>query len=256
MDSQERFEFKFLLSAQSSEVFFKTLGAGLTPDLLGGPTGVYPVVSLYYDTPERRCYWEAWRKMPSRRKLRVRVYGSRDGQIAPTSFIEVKHKVDGLGFKRRVQTELHTALGLVNGLVSGDTLPSEDRRTLEETRRMVREEGFAPSCMIRYLRHAYWLSLGELDAGCRAMAPLRITLDSGLQARFDDLEPTPDDRRFTINLLPEGTRILEIKGKGAIPFPLALQLAKAGIRSASVSKYCKAIGHRLQSPRDAKPGPF
>jgi hypothetical protein len=250
MDSQERFEFKFLLDARQSDAFFSTLGGALAPDLQGGPTGVYPVVSLYYDTPDHQCYWQAWRKIPSRRKLRVRVYGSCDGRIQPTSFIEVKHKVDGLGFKRRVQTELPTALGMVNGRISGSDLPREERRVVEETQRMVREEGFAPSCVIRYLRHAYWLTLGELDAACRALPPLRITMDSDLQVRFEDLEPETDDRRFAIRLLPEGARILEIKGKGAIPFTLALHLAKAGIRSSGLSKYCKAMEYRFENRRE------
>lgn len=255
MDSQERFEFKFLLSAPQHAAFVAALGGALTPDRQGGPTGVYPVVSLYYDTPDLQCYWQAWRKLPNRRKLRVRVYGSRDGQIAPTSFIEVKHKVDGLGFKRRVQTDLRTALGMVRGEVSGAGLPWEARRVVEETQRMVREERFAPRCVIRYERHAYWLAVDERDAGGRALAPLRVTLDAGLQVRFEDLEPEPDDRRFAIGLLPEGARVLEIKGQGAIPFSLALRLAKAGIRASSLSKYCKAIESLRESRRGQESRP-
>jgi hypothetical protein len=252
MESPERFEFKFVLNDRQHEVFHSTFGARLKPDFQGGPTGIYPVVSLYYDTVDFRCYWEAWRKMPSRRKLRVRVYGSSDGQIAPTTFIEVKHKVEGLGFKRRVQTDLKTAFDLVNGRLSGDGLPLEAQTTVAETQHMVREEGFRPCCTIRYLRHAYWLSLDEEDAPARRVAPLRITVDSGLMVRFDSLEPKPDDRRFNTELLSPRTHILEIKGQGAIPFSLALRLARAGIRSSSMSKYCKAIEYLLQDSRDRK----
>jgi hypothetical protein len=257
MESPERFEFKFLLGAAQHDTLFSLLERGLKPDLQGGPTGVYPVVSLYYDTPDRRCYWEAWRKMPSRRKLRVRVYGSTDGRIAPTSFIEVKHKVDGLGFKRRVQTDLQNALALVDGGGVEEGLSPEELRTVLETRHMVGIEGFAPSCTIRYLRHAYWLSLDALEEGAvkdgQRTAPLRMTLDSGLMTRFDQLEPEPDDRRFSVELLATGTRVLEIKGNGAIPFRLALLLARAGIRSTGMSKYCKAVEYLLNAER--LPGP-
>jgi hypothetical protein len=246
MESPERFEFKFLLSSAQHAHLLAELGRALSPDRQGGPTGIYPVVSLYYDTREKQCYWEAWRKMPSRRKLRVRVYGSADGQIAPTSFIEVKHKVEGLGFKRRLQTELNTALELVDGRQSGADLPVESRRIVEETQHMVREEGFAPCCTIRYLRHAYWLAVDQLDESVRGHSPLRITMDSGLMVRFENLRPEPDDRGFSIHLLPEGTRVLEIKGNGAIPFALARRLARAGIRASSMSKYCKAIEYLLQ----------
>jgi hypothetical protein len=226
MESPERFEFKFLLSSAQHAHLLAELGRALSPDRQGGPTGIYPVVSLYYDTREKQCYWEAWRKMPSRRKLRVRVYGSADGQIAPTSFIEVKHKVEGRQ--------------------SGADLPVESRRIVEETQHMVREEGFAPCCTIRYLRHAYWLAVDQLDESVRGHSPLRITMDSGLMVRFENLRPEPDDRGFSIHLLPEGTRVLEIKGNGAIPFALARRLARAGIRASSMSKYCKAIEYLLQ----------
>ena len=246
MESSERFEFKFLLNAEQHERFLNGFSDALRPDLQGGPTGVYPVVSLYYDTPDWQCYWEAWRKMPSRRKLRVRVYGTADGRIEPTSFIEVKHKVDGLGFKRRVETDLATALALVEGRQSGEGLPLEERRVVEETQHMVRAEGFAPCCTIRYLRHAYWLSVGALDPAATGLASLRITMDSGLMVRFEDLSPAPDDQRFCMDLLPPGTHVLEIKGQGAFPFSLALRLAQAGIRASSMSKYCKAIERRLR----------
>lgn len=103
------------------------------------------MVSLYYDTPDLRCYWEAWRKVPSRRKLRVRVYGSADGRIAATSFIEIKHKVNGLGFKRRLQAELDEALDLVEGRQSAADLPAGSRRIVEEAQHFVREEGLCPA---------------------------------------------------------------------------------------------------------------
>src|SRR4051812_38386739 len=110
MNSPQRFEFKFIVTAQQRDEVLATFDGALLPDANGSSLGVYPIVSLYYDTPDRRCYWEAWRGVPSRRKLRVRVYGTSDGDIPPTSFVEVKHKLDGLGVKRRVQTSLAHAL--------------------------------------------------------------------------------------------------------------------------------------------------
>ena len=44
----------------------------------------YPIVSLYYDSPDRACYWEKVEKYQNRRKMRVRVYGSLDGKLPPT----------------------------------------------------------------------------------------------------------------------------------------------------------------------------
>src|SRR4051794_23495283 len=106
MSESERFEFKFVITARQRDDVFATFNGSLLPDVNGGAGGVYPIVSLYYDTADWHCYWEAWRGVPSRRKLRVRIYGTADGDIAPASFVEVKHKVDGLGVKRRIQTSL------------------------------------------------------------------------------------------------------------------------------------------------------
>ena len=89
MNDQQRFEFKFLITARQRDEAIHHFNGALRPDTNGG-SGCYPIVSLYYDTPDRRCYWEAWRGMPSRRKLRVRVYGTTDGGIPPTAFVEVK----------------------------------------------------------------------------------------------------------------------------------------------------------------------
>lgn len=251
MESPERFEFKFFLNSAAHETFLGQLGHALSPDLQGGSAGVYPVVSLYYDTPDRRCYWEAWRKAPSRRKLRVRVYGSEDGRIAATSFIEVKHKVNGLGFKRRLQAELGDALDLVEGRRAAADLPLESRRVAAEAQQLVREEGFVPSCTMRYIRHAYQLAVERLEESAHCQAPLRLTVDSALMVRFENLRPKPDDDGFSTQLLPEGTRVLELKGSGPIPFALALRLARAGIRASGISKYCRAVEHLLRQTSPA-----
>ncbi len=92
------------------------LAPHLRPDENAGTGAQYPVVSLYYDNGERDCYWEKARGLPSRRKLRVRVYGSKDGAVPATAFIEVKHKCDGRGVKRRVKLPLEHALRAGDGL--------------------------------------------------------------------------------------------------------------------------------------------
>ncbi|MEY4404016.1 MAG: hypothetical protein RIR91_2051, partial [Verrucomicrobiota bacterium] len=133
-------------------------------------------ISLYYDSPDLRCYWDNWRGVPSRRKLRVRVYGSEDGAIPPTSFIEVKHKADGRGVKRRIQTTLAQALAVTQGAQPDATFSAHDLRIAEEVHRLLRLEQFRPSCVMRYDRHAYFLHLPEEVALGRE--PLRVSTTS------------------------------------------------------------------------------
>ena len=90
MDVAARFEFKYVLTAAERAALRARFAPRLLPDAVGAPDGRYPVVSLYCDTPDRRCHWEAWRGVPSRRKLRLRLYGSPDG-ASPVLLHHFKH---------------------------------------------------------------------------------------------------------------------------------------------------------------------
>ena len=237
MDTSDRFEYKFLLRADQRAALLASLDGALRPDTQGGSDGHYPIVSLYYDSPDKRCYWDNWRGVPSRRKLRVRVYGSEDGAIAPTSFIEVKHKADGRGVKRRVQTTLARALALAAGAEDPGPWTTSEARTLEEVRRLVELEGFRPACVMRYDRHAYFLH----TPGQPAAEALRVTFDVGVAARFDELTPVTDDRRFTHQVLPPDTCIMEVKGAGAVPHAFASKLTALRLSPRNFSKYSEAV---------------
>ncbi len=103
MEIAARFEHKILIDDARRAELLARFADRLLPDTTGSTDGRYPVVSLYCDTPDRRCHWEAWRGVPSRRKLRVRIYGTRDGSIPSATFVEVKHRDGREGAKRRVK---------------------------------------------------------------------------------------------------------------------------------------------------------
>lgn len=229
-----RFEHKFIVPAAARAELVARCGAALRPDTLGADDGRYPVVSLYCDTPDRRCHWEAWRGVPSRRKLRVRVYGSAGGAIPPACFIEIKHKDGDEGAKRRVALPLADALALVRGGDATAATPAE-ARVLAEARALVRDDGFGPACVVRYDRQAFFF-----DAGAD-LEPLRLTFDTGVRARFDRLEPEPDDRGCGLEVLPPGLCLLEVKGVNAVPPAFAAHLAAFGLAPRSFSKYAEAV---------------
>ena len=237
MDTADRFEYKFLLSTAARAELLHRLEGRLLPDTLGGSDGRYPIVSLYYDSPDLRCFWDNWRGVPSHRKLRVRAYGTLDGAIPPTSFIEVKHKADGRGVKRRVQTTLANALALVAGAGDDAGLGLPELRLLAEARQLVEGDGFRPSCVMRYDRHAYFLRLpGQADD-----AALRVTFDQAIRVRFDELTPATDDRRFDRDILPPDRCIMEVKGSGAVPYLFADHLTQLRLAPRNFSKYSEAI---------------
>ena len=67
-----RFEFKYLLTLQQAERFKYDLKSYLVPDEHGSENGHYALTSLYYDSPDLRCYYEKEAGIKFRRKLRIR----------------------------------------------------------------------------------------------------------------------------------------------------------------------------------------
>ena len=81
-----------MISAAQRDELEVEIGKRMAVDQAPGSAGKYPIVSQYYDSPDRDCYWDKARRLKSRRKIRVRMYGSEDAQIPPAAFIEIKHK--------------------------------------------------------------------------------------------------------------------------------------------------------------------
>lgn len=232
----DRFEMKFVIDGQTRARLMETLEPQLCADANADETAYYPIVSLYYDNDERDCYWEKVRGSRNRRKFRVRVYGSNNGKIPPTVFIEVKHKQEGRGVKRRVRMPLEEALRVGRGEMPTIKLNPVDTRTCEEIiNDLVKRRGFKPVMVMRYDRRAY--------AAKDPTSDLRVTYDTGIAYRLDNLIPTPDDPNFRPEnyMYPEDISVLEVKITGTIPYWLSVLLAKTGCKLQSHSKYCNAL---------------
>ncbi len=241
MEIAARFEHKFLVDdARRAELLARFAGR-LRPDTAGGADGRYPVVSLYCDTPDRRCHWDAWRGVPARRKLRVRIYGTRDGAIPDATFVEVKHRDGREGAKRRVRLPLAEALALVGGKPVTASDPA-DERILAEVRALVAQDGYAPACVIRYDRAAYRYCD---EAG---VEQLRVTFDQRIVARFDRLTPSVDDDACDLAVLPLDQAVMEVKGATAVPYALAAYRGAAGLHPRPFSKYSSSIGLLAATP--------
>ena len=111
-----------------------------------------------------------------------------------------------------------------------------DRRTVHEIiDDLVVRRGFRPTMAMRYDRRAY--------AARDAASDLRVTYDTGIAYRLDNLHPVPDDRNFRPEnyLYPDDISVLEVKITGSIPYWLSRLLAETGCRLQSHSKYCNAL---------------
>lgn len=229
----DRFELKFILSLEQRERLLPELLPHLRADENAVTGAHYPIVSVYYDNAERDCYWENLNGAKSRRKLRVRLYGSQCGTQPPTCFAEVKHKVEGRNVKRRARLSIEEALAVAAGEPLLKKLAPGEERTIEEIHTLVRQRALQPCVCLRYDRHAY--------AGIEPGADLRITFDTGIAYRFERLTPVPDDRDFTDYLHPEGASVMEVKVTGAVPYWLTRLLGELRCQLQSHSKFCRAL---------------
>jgi len=234
MEIAARFELKYILSLAERDALLAHFPGRILPDILGGPSGHYPVVSLYCDSADRKCYWDAWRGVPSRRKLRLRLYGTQDGSLPSVTFLEIKHRDGSEGAKRRVLMPLKQATAFANGEAATEHAPA-DARILAEARQLISAEGFRPTCVIRYDRHAYRL----VDEAGREQ--LRLTFDQDIRCRFEELTPRTEDDGCTLPVLAAGQCLMEVKGATAAPYDFASFLSGRGIFPRPFSKYSESV---------------
>ncbi len=223
-----RFEHKFIVGFAQADGLVSALGPALTPDALAG--GSYPVVTLYHDCPDFSALEAQRRGTPFRNKVRVRCYGSADGRIAPTTFVELKRRDGANGAKVRARGDADACAAVACGDADAAAdLEPRERAAALEIAGFARQAGLRPACLMRYDRRAW--SLGAL----------RLTLDRDLMVRHEDLRATPDDRTFTVRALSADRLILEVKGEGAVPLEIALLLSRLGIRPRPFSKYATGM---------------
>ena len=230
----DRLELKFVVHEQQAAVIRATVGARMLPDPHSGPDGFYPIISIYLDNAEREIYVNNLLGLPSRRKVRIRVYGQAGDHPEGLTFVEIKHKYMGRTSKRRIALSMAEALDLAHGRPLTRRLTGMDGIVLEEVQRLIADKGLRPTCVMRYDREA-WMGQG-------AEADLRLTFDTGLRARsraFDQV--VPDDKDFDVALLPADQRVMEVKVDHAVPYWLARLLADGGCLPRSCSKYQLAV---------------
>ena len=232
--TQDRREFKFLLSVGDGERF-REFVSGIIPVDRGAETG-YPVLSEYYDTPDRHSYWQKIWGAGNRRRVRARVYGRPDTLVPPAAFIEIKHKLDSDGVKRRAALPILALRELSAGQIPGSLLEAQrskaDRHVVEELNDLVVRGGARPVVQVRYDRMAY-------DSGPEGT--IRVTFDTGLRCRFDLKPLIPDDPDFPLAVVNREVAVVEVKTIGAVPTWLREATGKFRLQAQSMSKYCMAL---------------
>ena len=214
----ERVERKFLLTPSQHEGMMRVLPEYMQADQYGEST----ILSLYLDTADSLLIRRSLEKPVYKEKLRLRSYGvPGDGDNV---FLEMKKKVQGVVYKRRICLPLDRAMAC---LAQG-TVPAAGGQIGREIAYMLRRYRLRPAVLLAYDRTAYT----ELEPSPNQ---LRITIDRDIRSRQTDLDlrlGAADEL-----LLAPGMRLMEIKTAHAIPLWLCAVLDQNEIRPTSFSKY-------------------
>lgn len=186
--------------------------------------GGYQVLSIYYDSPRHRFYWDREESVGFRRKVRFRAYQC-SGQVTAL-VLEIKERHKNLVNKKRIVipatglplggTELSNVLGLF-----------PDSEAKREVTFLYERLALRPAVAINYYRTTL---VGRYDPN------LRITLDSHLVSG--------DPGSFNSDCVPfirPDLSILEVKASTSIPAWLHHSMLEYGFSRVRYSKYCDGL---------------
>jgi len=230
-----RFELKYVISVEHARRIMDDLAdrAGVDPH---GTDGTYRLLSLYYDSPSRECFWAKVEGLKFRRKLRLRIYVPEDITSVKTGIVEIKQRINRTVQKRRLALPLADAEALCDGEFPSCDLDAFDTQVASEVGYLVKAMHFAPACITAYRRRAF--VGGEYDPG------LRVTFDTDVRYRVHALKVNLDATNHL--LLPPDVCIMEVKADERIPDWTTSLLSRHGCRIQRVSKYCAAIARVLE----------
>lgn len=231
MDTFQRIEKKFWMSREQYEAMLPVLDKYMQKDQYG----LSQICNIYYDTEDYSLIRRSIERPYFKEKLRLRSYGypSTDSKV----FVELKRKLDGIGYKRRISLSFDEAKRLIQG---DENIQGSDPQIAREILEFVHRYKPKPQVDLTYQRIAMY---GKEDPD------LRITLDFDLKYRtVRPDQPNPEEMQ-PIMENPEVV-LLEVKAMGGIPDWLKDSLSRLQIYQAPFSKigtcYTRHIASNLR----------
>lgn len=215
----KRKEKKYVLSSSQFEQLITLIKPYITEDEYPSQT----VHSIYLDTPSFLLIRNSIDAKKYKEKIRLRGYGTVENNSKV--FLELKKKLNGIVYKRRLSLPLNVAEEYIqNGIVPDS---SQIMQEIEAFMRFYNRP--KPKIAICCERLSF---IAKDDKN------LRITFDTNIRYRFDNLSLTHSPTGTP--LLSDGECVMEIKVLGAMPLWLTKCLDECKIYPQSFSKYGKA----------------
>jgi hypothetical protein len=225
-----RFELKYQISESKAAEVEKFVQQHLRPDRYCKlqPTGSYPIISLYLDSPDLKLCRESVTGRKNRFKLRIRGYN--DDPAYP-KFFEIKRRLNFVIIKDRHRVSNRDVEKLLGGGPLPERYYSTEQKSLKQFLFYQQSLCARPIIQVRYLRSAY-----EDDSINR----VRVTFDRQLSFRITDkplvLLGGSGWQRHPLNDV-----ILEIKFTSKFPAWLTRLARHIELQQQSFSKYVNCV---------------
>lgn len=192
----------------------------ISPYMTEDKFGMHTICSIYFDTDDDRLIRNSIEKPLYKEKLRLRSYGvpkSDDHEV----FLELKKKYKGIVYKRRESLTLSAA----ESYIQSGRFPA-DSQIFREIEYFRSYYSAYPKIFIAYDR----IAMTGIDE-----TSLRMTFDFKIRCRRDELDLRAGDHG--IELLSNGSVLMEIKIPNAMPLWLSSALSQLKLYPVSFSKY-------------------
>jgi SPX domain protein involved in polyphosphate accumulation len=229
-----RFENKYLLENDTYYKFQEKLLEYMEPDEFNKSHEFYTICNIYYDTEDNQLIRNSLSKPTYKEKLRLRSYGvpEEDSKV----FVEIKKKYCGHVNKRRLTLKPKNAYDFLNKGIKPELKDFMKRQITNEIEYMLDLYNLVPKVFIAYERKALF---------CRDNRELRITFDTNIRARRNDLMLESGSHGEA--LLDKGQWLMEIKSGKSLPIWLTNLMAENKVFKNSFSKYGKEYEKHLKT---------
>lgn len=216
MEIFNRVEQKYILSSKEYKELFYKIKKHLEKDKYFQSK----ICNLYFDTINNDFIINSLEKPIFKEKIRLRSYSVPN--INDIVFLELKGKMKGVVFKRRVEMKLND---FYDYMATNKYDLKYDNQVMREIDYVIKRFTLKPKIFIGYDRLSYY---------DKENINFRVTFDFNLRSRVDELKLELGDNG---NLFQKGIVIMEVKSLQSIPLWLTKILSEMKIYPNSFSKY-------------------
>lgn len=226
----QRYEFKYFLPKSKADKIIPALLNYMEwdPYIKGSGRDYYPVLSLYFDSPDFGCFWDKESGIADRKKLRFRFYENNIQSSTPV-FLEIKRKKDALIIKDRIKIEpSDCAKNRLDDKLMSLLKTDSDDDFLRELIWFKKRNVLRPKIFVSYNRKAL---VGRVNK------KFRVTFDYDIKAALAGDFLSYGRMK---NIYPAGA-VLEVKYDNVLPFWFQEIIQKYQLERLAFSKYCNAV---------------